>query len=286
MSLAGLRAASAELVGRDAPRLASELTLLSLLLAPIGAFDLKALILVLAAGALLMPALARSALLWLTLAALAAARVALDWPLSDNHAYLLAAWCLALAIARASPTPGDALARSARLLLVVVFALAVLHKLLAPDYLDGTFFRWLLAADSRFEDLGRLLGRSDQALESTRAWLETPPWQAPAAGALFVETPLLRQTARLLTFATLAGEAAVALVFLVPVPAWLREAALLAFCVGTYAIAPVADFGWLLLAMGVAQIPRERRRARALYLAAAALLVFYREVPWLAALAG
>jgi hypothetical protein len=59
-----------------------------------------------------------------------------------------------------------------------------------------------------------------------------------------VETPLLRQAARLFTFATLAGEAAIALVFLVPVPAWLREAALLAFCVGTYAIAPVAGFGW------------------------------------------
>jgi hypothetical protein len=281
--LAGLRAGLAELAARDAPRLASELTLLSLLLAPIGVFDLRALALVLACIGLLAPVAARSPRLWLALAGLAAARVAIDWPLSDNHAYLLAAWCLALAIAQTSPAPEEALARSARLLVALVFGLAVLQKLLAPDYLDGSFFRWLLAADPRFEDLGRLLGRSGDALLQTRAFLEAPPWEAPAEAAAFIETRALRAAARLLTFATLAAEAAVAFAFLAPrrwLPAPLRDATLLLFCMSTYALAPVAGFGWLLLAMGVAQCAPERWRTRSLYLGAAALLVFYREVPW------
>ena len=240
--------------------------------------------LLLAAAALLAPRLAARAWLWLALAALAAARIALDWPLSDNHAYLLGYWCLALGLAFATAAPREPLARSARLFVGLVFALATLQKLLAPDYVDGTFFRYSLAIDDRFEALGRLLGRDGEALARTRAFLEAPPWAPPPPGAAFVETPALRAAAVAFTWATLVLEGAVALAFLAPVrraPAWLRDGTLLAFCAGTYAIAPVAGFGWLLIAMGVAQTTPAQVRTRGLYLAAFALLVAYREVPWL-----
>jgi phytoene dehydrogenase-like protein len=120
----------------------------------------------------------------------------------------------------------------------------------------------------------------DEAGARWRATLRTPP----PPGAAFVETPALRAAAVALTWATLALEGAVALAFLAPVrrvPAWLRDGTLLAFCAGTYAIAPVAGFGWLLIAMGVAQTTPAQVRTRGLYLAAFALLVAYREVPWL-----
>jgi len=272
----------AELSERGAPPLAAQLTLVSLLLAPIGAFGVRAAVLALAAAALLAPSLAARASLWLGLAALAALRVALDWPLSDNHAYLLAYWCLALGLALASPAPAPTLARAARLLVAAVFALATLQKALAPDYLDGTFFRYALAVDGRFEDLGRLLGRDGEALVRTRAFLEAAPWAAPAPDAAFVETPALRAAAAVFTWLTFLGEAAVALAFLAPVPARLRHATLLGFCAVTYAVAPVAGFGWLLLALGAAQTEPPEARTRRLYVGAFALLLFYREVPWLA----
>jgi len=279
----------ADVARRDPILLAAQLTLASLLLAPIGDYELRAAALLLAVAGLLAPRLAASAALWLALAALAAARIALDWPLSDNHAYLLGYWCLGLGLAfaagaPAAPEAAARLARTARLLVGLVFALATLQKLVSPDYLDDTFFRYALAVDDRFEPLGRLLGRSDEALAQSRSLLEAPPWALPPPGAAFVETPALRAAASLFTLATLALEAVVALAFLLParrIPAWLRDASLLVFCAATYAIAPVAGFGWLLLALGVAQTEPARSRARAVYLAGFALLLVYRELPWL-----
>jgi hypothetical protein len=282
------RRAAAQLVelgSRDAPLLAAQLTCATLLLAPVGGFAVRPFVLVLAAAGLLAPGLAAAPGLWAALAGLTALRVLLDWPLSDNHGYLLAIWCCALAVSLGGPRPRAILARNARLLLGLAFALATLQKLLvAPDYMDGTFFRWALAVDPRFEDLGALLGRSGADLERTRAWLEAWPGEAPP-GAAFVETAALRSAARLLTLATVLLEGAVAALFLAP-PAFglarARDAALLFFCAATYAVAPVAGFGWLLLSMGVAQ--SEGRRTRWLYLAVFALVVFHREVPWLALL--
>lgn len=266
----------------DRGALAGRLTLLALLLAPIGFWLIRPSVGVLAAAGLLLPALARRTAFWLVLAALAALRVVWDWPLSDNHAYLLALWCLALGLACGAAAPGPVLASSARWLVGLTFALATLQKaVISPDYLDDTFFRWALAVDERFEDLGILLGRDAEALERTRALLEAEPGETPDETAAFVETPALRAAATAMTWATLLAEGAVALVFLAPARlrvAWLRDAALLVFCVGTYAVAPVAGFGWLLLAMGVAQ--GRGPRALAGYLAAFALLLFYREIPW------
>ncbi|HEX2486507.1 MAG TPA: hypothetical protein VHQ66_14450 [Myxococcota bacterium] len=269
--------------------LAAQLTLVSLLLGPVGVYEVRAGVLLLATAGLLATRLATSAGLWLALAALAALRVALDWPLSDNHAYLLAYWCLTLGLAFAAGAPEDPgaaarLALTARLLVGVVFALATAQKLLAPDYTDGTFFRYSLAVDGRFESLGVLLGRGHEELERTRAFLDAAPWGPPPPGAAFEETSALRAAAGLLTAATLVLEGAVALAFLLPagwLPAALRDGVLLAFCAGTYAVAPVAGFGWLLLAMGVAQADAGRARTRALYLAAFALILLFRELPWL-----
>ena len=239
-------------------------------------------VLVLAAAGMLVPGAAASAAFWALLAALTGFRVLADWPLSDNHGYLLAIWCSALAVCLAGPRPRAILARNARLLVGLAFALATVQKVwIAPDYMDGRFFRWALAVDPRFEDLGALLGRSGADLERTRDWLEAPPGKAPADAA-FVETAELRTAAHVLTWATVLLEGAVALLFLAPPALGLaraRDAALLLFCATTYAIAPVAGFGWLLLAMGVAQ--SEGRRVRWLYLAVFALLVFHREIPWL-----
>jgi hypothetical protein len=267
--------------------LAAQLTCATLLLAPVGNWAVRPLALGLGALGLLLPGAAVAPALWIALALLAGVRVFLDFPMSDNHGYLLTIWCSALAVALASPRPRAVLARNARLLIGLAFALATLQKALAPDYLDGTFFRWALAEDPRFEDLGRALGRDGVDLERTRAWLAAEPGAGPPADAAFVETSALRAAATLLTWATLVFEGVVALAFLCPPAlalARLRDAALAAFCAVTYAIAPVAGFGWLLVSMGVAQ--SAGTRARWLYLASFALILLYRGVPWLALATG
>lgn len=59
-----------------------------------------------------------------------------------------------------------------------------------------------------------------------------------------------------------------------------RHVMLLAFCLVTYAFAPVAGFGWLLLVMGAAQTEPHERWLQRLYVVAFLVVLFYAEVPW------
>ena len=124
-------------------------------------------------------------------------------------------------------------------------------------------------------------GLSAEQLEANRRALEPLP-----DGAVLVEPPAIVEPPRLRwlamgsTWGVLLLEGIVALVMLWPVPAWLRHAALLAFCLVTYAFAPVAGFGWLLLIMGLAQAEERDVWLGRAYVAAFLLILFYSEVPW------
>jgi hypothetical protein len=281
-----------ELAQTSAAELALRLQLVALLLHPVGDGRLRPVFLALAAAGLLLRGLAASPLLWLGLAALAALRLALHWPLGDNHAYLLGYWCLAAALALASARREEQLAASARLLLGLTFALAVLWKAaLSPDFLGGTFFRVTLLTDPRFEGFtGLVTGLDAAALRALRgALLVHVDGPAPASGGIAALPAGLAIAADALTAATLLLEAALAAAFLVPRawrPARLADPLLLLFCAGTFALAPVEGFGWLLLSMGVAQCPPSRTGLRALYVAVFVLLLAYRWVPFALGVAG
>jgi hypothetical protein len=289
MSLAG---GGRELLAMDRTDLALRLLLLALLLQPVGDHWLRPAILGLAALGLLAPGALRSAALWLALAALTALRVGLDWPMSDNHAYLLAYWCLAAALATGSSDRAGALAWNGRWLIALTFVFATLWKVvLSPDFLDGRFFRVTLVDDGRMEEFARLAGGLDEdtfwdlrELVREHADGAFVPWEVMPE-----ETPRFRSLATALTWSTVAAEGALAAAFLAPLPgrfALARHALLLLFCAATYALAPVAGFGWLLLSMGVAQTDPGWRRLRCAYLAVFAFVLFVTRWPWLALLGG
>ena len=58
------------------------------------------------------------------------------------------------------------------------------------------------------------------------------------------------------------------------------------FCATTYALAPVAGFGWLIATMGLAQCRPDQRRLRGAYVAVFLLILLYSEIPWTGVLAG
>jgi hypothetical protein len=258
--------------------LALRLTLLLLLLRPFGTGWLRPSILALAVAGLLLPRALHHPALWLALAGLLGWRVIAGWPLADNHAYLLVYWCLAIALVRLAPDPRRALAWNGRALVGLAFAFATLWKLLSPDYLDGRFFRVTLVEDERLECVASALGGIDpEALQARRAFVAQHVDGVGLLGPVPEETARLRRLAVAATWLTLAVEAAVAIAFLAPLGrrAWLRHALLLLFCATTYAIAPVAGFGWLLLAMGAAHCEPGARRLRLAYVAVFALLILY-----------
>jgi hypothetical protein len=274
--------APAWLAGIPSLDLALRLTLLGLVLRPVGDPLLRGPLLVLAVAGLVLPELLRRRALWLLLASFTSARVVLDWQLADNHAYLLAYWCWAIWLALGASAAEATLARSGRWLIGLVFLLAALWKgVLSSDYLDGRMFEVLLILDPRFEPIARAVAGVDpEELDALRAFLRTHV-DVATAPVLGPEIPVrLVQTARALTWWTLGIELAAAVAWLLPQCGGrgflARDFLLLVFCATTYPAVGIESFGWLLLAMGVASCAQERAGVRLAYLAGFALLVVSR----------
>src|SRR6187549_2507186 len=90
------------------------LTAIILLLRPLDVWWVAPFVLAAACLSLLLKPVRRAPLTWFLVAALVAGRVAFVWPLSDNHIYLLAYWCLAIGLALSGRTPAATLAASSR----------------------------------------------------------------------------------------------------------------------------------------------------------------------------
>jgi hypothetical protein len=266
--------------------LALRLTLLDLLLRPIGDWCIRPAILAFAGAGLLIPGWLRRPLLWFALAGLTALRFWVDWPLADNHAYLISYWCLAAGISLTVRDTEACLALNGRLLIGLVFAFAVLWKLLlSPDFTDGTFVRVTMLQDPRFEDWTLLSsGLSVDELDAHRAaldrHLDSPPFEVEPGPALSARFSRLADATTIWMVGIELAMAAAFLWWNGGVLARARHALLIVFCATTYAVATVDGFGWLLISMGVAQCDSRHVRTRILYVASFALILVYREVPW------
>lgn len=206
------------------------------------------------------------------------------WYAIDNHKYLLGYWTLALTWCLGGGDPLRDLARSARWLIGLVFALAVLQKTLSGDYLDGRFMYYELLLDQRFAGLARHLGGlPDHVLELNHAAREAlVNYASDLASVQLQGRRSLEWLAAILTWWVYAIEAGLAIAFLSRHPRWLHERRdwiLLAFLSTTYLFATVIGFGWVLAIMGIAQTEDEDHALRGLYLAAFLLLQAY-QVRW------
>lgn len=267
------------------------LTAIILLLRPLDVWWLAPFVLAAACLSLTLRAVRRAPLTWILVATLVGARVVAVWPLSDNHIYLLAYWCLAIGLALSDTASAATLSASSRWLLAAAFVMAVLWKaVLSSDYTDGRFFRVTLLTDDRFADAALVFGGlSRDQMAQNRAFLEPlPDGAALLHPPPFVEPPRLRAFARVATWGGLLLEAMIAAAFLLPADRWgglTRHASLLTFCVTTYALAPVAGFGWLLAAMGLAHARPDQPRVRGAYLTVFVVILLYTEFPWAGVLA-
>ncbi|HET6360625.1 MAG TPA: hypothetical protein VFH11_01050 [Gemmatimonadota bacterium] len=262
------------------------LTALLVVMRPVDVWYLTSTTIALGIVALLFRSALFTPAIWAGIFVLSAARLVAAWPVADNHHYLFAYWTLAVFLAVWAPRPDRFLARSARWLVAAVFLWATLWKaVLSPDFMDGRFYTVRLLTDERFEATVRLVtDLSQDQIVSARSYLtETPGPSSSSTPEIALKSEALSRLAMFLTWATVLLEAAVGLVFLLPWGRWtgrLRHGLLLAFLVAAYPIAPVVGFGWMLAAMGVAQVPVEQKAWRAGYVAMFILLRFYVDVPW------
>jgi len=265
--------------------LSLRLTALTLLLRPMGPWALRAAILSLAVLALLTPRVLLAPATWMALSLLIAVRIAWDWPLADNHIYLLAYWTFAIALALGHSSPANALARSSIVLLAIVFVMAVVWKAaLSPDFLDGRFFRVTLLTDQRFDPLITSVGglTAEDVAHNRMALAALPEGAELLDPPPLVETSSFRRLVWISTIGSLLLEVVIAVAGIATIAARTGtralHAALLSFCALTYAFAPVAGFGWLLLSMGAAPARPDQRVLRAAYVATWMLVLVYAEV--------
>ena len=208
----------------------------------------------------------------------------LNWFQIDNHKFLMLYWVIAIYCSLLSANQERTLAINAKLLIGLVFAFAVVWKIITPDYLNGVFFEFELLADTRFSILSTAIaGMTVQQLTENKYLID----QLTAYDGILTDVELHSATgvgwiSMLVTWWTIIIEGVIAVLFLLPdrpVIHRLRDASLLLFAVTTYPIARVTGFGWVLMIMGVAQCRPQDNITRFLYVAAFLLILIY-TAPW------
>lgn len=276
-----LTGARRRLEGRPVLDLVGPLTLILLLLYPVGPRELSvALQLGTVAGLVYRP-LQRVPGYWGLLAIGMGTGCLLLWHDADNHKYLMAYWCLALGLSCGADDTAKALRINAQLLVGLCFLLAVVWKLRTPDFLTGEFFEYAMLTDDRLFGLAQLFtDLTPDVYEHNREAIDRLTTYSSTLELVRLHGPArIHLLARVLTVWTIFIEGAVALSFLWPsdshIAAWARNGSLLAFVFTTYFATPVSGFAWVLLILGMAQVRRERTSWRVAYLGGLAVVILY-----------
>jgi len=227
-----------------------------------------------------------SLLAWSLLTIFLGGLVSLQWELIDNHKWLLLWWSLACAVALTRPDPSAVLARSARLFIGLAFGFATVWKLLADEYLDGSFFYFTFLTRKIFVPFITAVTDMDPALLAENARLLTDLHLLPAVGGAVTlhGHPTVRVLALISSYWTILIEGSIALAFLAP-RTWriarIREALLLIFIGTPYLLTPVERFALALTMLGFTQTAPDRPRLRLLWLGLFIGLQFINFIPGL-----
>ncbi len=232
-----------------------------------------------AAVGLAWPRCVRSSAFWAVFAAIVGLGIVPRAYVVDNHKMLLVYWALALCCAGAR---ADLLARNARVLIGLCFALATFWKATTASFTSGDFLAWELLSDGRFRNFAHLaVGLSTAELQGNAAALRD--MEAGGMNVALSVSDRLRFVAVGMTVWTLFIEGLIGVSFLLGERVrWLGKArnwALIVFVATTYPIATVIGFGWLLALMGLAQCRSDERAAACAYFVLFVLMQLYL-VPW------
>lgn len=237
----------------------------------------------LCAFALVVRRLAFSWIYWAVITTIFIATHWSSWYYGDNHWYLFFYWCVAITLCLLSEKPEEALAKSARWLLGLLFALSTFWKCTSPEFLSGNFIEYAILADVRLSPVALLLGLDGDTLLANRDILANFLYAGDLSGEAHLGTtaavPLF---AKLIAWWMLLLQALVAVVFLLPnhkVSTFWRHTPMLVFLYTTYPIAQVSGFGFTLTGIALCQLkPNSKPIYLALYLLAF-LMIFVSKNP-------
>jgi len=261
------------------------LTLILLLLYPVGHEEVRIALQLGAVAGLVYRPLQRVSGYWLLLAVGMGTGCVLLWHDADNHKYLMTYWCLALGLSCAADDTAKALRINARLLVGLCFLFAVVWKLRTPDFLTGEYYQFSMLTDDRLFSVGQLFTGMgpDTYFQNREAIDQLTAYSSSLDQVSFTGAAGLRPLSLLLVFWTLLVESWIIVSFLWPTASkWgarSRYASLLVFIATTYAAAHVGGFAWILTIMGLAQIRRGHAAWRLAYLGVLGLVILYQLGP-------
>ena len=196
---------------------------------------------------------------WLLMSGVSAFTFGLFWYTEGDGFLLQIYWSIAILLAVNTSERDTTLSEMARLLIGVVFLLAVGSKLASPDFMSGAFYEVFLVYDfGRVGMIGLFL--TDLSLVDANANANAAQL-LPEQSVTLISAPGIRQLAVVLTGLTLVVEAALAAAFLLKLPLWVRDGVLILFLAGTYLVAPIVVFGVTLAIMGFAQTSPSKVKA-------------------------
>jgi len=284
----GFAEAARRLQERPVLDLAAPLTLVLLLLYPVGPEPVRVALQLGSVAGLVYRPLQRSWGYWVLLAAGMGTGCFILWHDADNHKYLIAYWCLALGLSCRADDTARAVRINARLLIGLCFLWAVAWKLRTPDFLTGEYYQFAMLTDERLFSVGQLFsGMSpDVYFENQAAMEQLTEYSSSLDDVALDGAAILRPLSLVLVAWTLLVESWVVISHLWP--AWpaasewgarSRYASLLVFIATTYAAAHVGGYAWILTIMGLAQVRPAHASWRLFYLAGLALVMVYRLGP-------
>lgn len=216
--------------------------------------------------------LRRSPWFWLVVAVGWWPQLILRWEHHEDHCYLINYWCIALGLSLLGRNSYRILKTNARLLIGLTFAFGCFWKITSPDFMDNSVSTHVLLFDWRFNagitaPLGLVPDQvaNEQAVSALYSQLDAGMPQKTQVGF----KPALGWLAQAMTWWTIAIEATVAILFLLPgttIARRFKDASLMTFAFTTYLFVPVVAFGCLFCAMGAAQCEHQQRRTRIAYM--------------------
>ena len=212
-------------------------------------------------AALAVPVLQTRPWLWFATAFFVGCGTINEWATADNHKYLMAYWLIAVGcvcVAKAD-FRREVLYSNGRWLMVAVMGFATFWKLTSSSYMLGDFFEYTFLTDQRFRGfVAFMTDVSPQQLAENTALVDRLHFspELDLSPHSLNTSSQVHWLARLTTWWTVLIEGTTMVLFLLPTKfkyGWLRHVVLLGFAATTYAIAPVAGFGCLLMLLGMSQ---------------------------------
>ncbi|MEM7393993.1 MAG: hypothetical protein AAF492_16765 [Verrucomicrobiota bacterium] len=266
------------------PHIVLKLTVILLLLHGATSWNLDVPLRIACGAMLISTTLLTSRVMWLMVCLTLIAGNANDWATIDNHKYVITYWAMACTLAVGRKDDQSILRTNGRYLIAFIFLFATLWKIIAGQYLDGSFLHFAFLTDPRVHLFANYTGGLDESVLPQNRLLKNLIESMPQdmMGVTLESSPRLYTTALISSYWTLLIEGGTALAFLVPRKfriGQLSDYLLIFFIATTYVLLPVSGFAFVLALMGFAQCPPEKIRLRTTYLILFVIIQLTR-LPW------